>query len=303
MNDRQRDLRKMSGTVTDFNDENLTVISAVKAMVDSNTRVKLLNSKIDNDVQKQEQNITGITIDKEVFKNTLVDTIDSIISPACAYAKVVKNNELFKKFDLSFSDLKKMPDNKIINYSQTVFELLNPIIDDLVDYGLLPVDMTLLTNDKNNFEAVVNNPQIAIKLHKSATKHLEILCNSLREELNDIMDKVAVRFKVINIGFYQQYRNCRRITQTGTHVNMGLELILKESIGNTAVKNALATVPNTEVMTIETSDSKGKIFFHLTEIKTYNITIEHPDYITWTGSITLKEGIINKLTITLTKKS
>ena len=161
--------------------------------------------------------ITGVTANKNQLQEALVQSTFSVISPVKAYAVLLDppDTTLEAQMDLSVSELREKNDDQIGQDAQTLLNIVNPLVPELVDVGITPAIITSWQVDINNYLGALANPRIAITHRASLTAELVTLFGEANEILKKILDPISISFKAANPHYYSDYKKAREIIDRG----------------------------------------------------------------------------------------
>lgn len=182
------------------------------------TAITDLQNKVNQIVtvrQIQESNPTGITQDKAVRKEIMVNQAMFVKGAVQAYATNNGNNELFESVNYSVSEMKRPADTICRDRALLIYNKANDIVASLSTYG---VDATVLSNLQtaiNDYAAIIARPRTAKSSIKAATTALNQLFVDTDLIIKRKIDLLMVQFKATNTSFYNTYLNARIIIDLG----------------------------------------------------------------------------------------
>ncbi len=206
-------------------DDNSIVWSGIVACA---TAITDLQNKVNEIVtvrQVQESNPTGITQDKAVKKDVMVNQAMFVKGAVQAYATNTGNNELFESVNYSISEMKRPADTICRDRALLIYNKANEVVASLSTYG---VDATVLTSFQtaiNEYAAIIARPRTARSSIKAATTALNKLFVDTDLIIKRKIDLLMVQFKATNTSFYNTYLNARQIIDLGKG-STTLEVIL-----------------------------------------------------------------------------
>ncbi|MDI9366331.1 MAG: hypothetical protein QM541_15340 [Flavobacterium sp.] len=188
----------------------LSSVAFIKAITDLQNTV----ANIDGYAQAQSKQITGTATDKAQAEEAAIAAAIAIIGPARSYALANNNNTLYETLDYTESGLKRTRDAALINTLTLIRDTIQPLLNNLADYDVLPAHINALTTAIAAYQPLVAAPRAAISVKVAAS-------NALVAEF-ETLDKVLTRFdglvdakKTTNANFYNAYYTARAIVDTG----------------------------------------------------------------------------------------
>jgi hypothetical protein len=310
-----------------FNQEDfLSMEYAVKAVCDKfnyawskNTvfaaSYAIFNSKfapIEQNRDAQLTNSKGITTDKNIKREFLVEKALFIINRLQSYATVTGNNELFESVHFTATTLSKCRDTIIIGYCDIVIAKATANLTSLATYGITTALITELQNAATAYASYIAKPRTVNTVRKNATENLAVLFKESNDILTKRLDLDIEVFKTTNSDFYSQYQTARIIIPTAgtatavkgvTKAKENGELLKNVTLtfsvlDNTTLK-AASTSTNNDL--VKKSAEKGKFRIANLAEGTYKVTISKIGYKDQTITITVAKGETTNLVIELEK--
>jgi hypothetical protein len=173
-------------------------------------------SKLRSLVEQQIKDLTGVTKDKSLLHQDMVQKAVVIAGAVHAFAARTDNLELKQQMDFSVSDLKKTSDNISSQNCQMIATTAKSIGKELSEYGVKPEDVDSLQKAIDAFNAQNTAPREAITRRKGTGEEIEKMFQQIDALLVDVMDKLAGQFRVTAPEFYRLYASNRMIVDAGT---------------------------------------------------------------------------------------
>lgn len=215
MTDPQENKLSMCRAVITVLDDNAPEYAAVTALV---TQVGNLHSSVDligQLVQIQSAPTTGVTVDKATLQTQMVDTALRVAGGLKAFASDTNNADLLHQADINKSTFTRARDDQRDDIAQQVHDLANTNIAALAPYGITAATLTGLQTRISAYVAVIGAPRVARTKISTATEMLETEFARADMILNDRIDGLVEQFKDSGTTFYSDYKNARRIVDTG----------------------------------------------------------------------------------------
>ncbi|MBX7240425.1 MAG: carboxypeptidase-like regulatory domain-containing protein, partial [Bacteroidia bacterium] len=167
----------------------------------------------------------------------------------------------------------------------------------LAPYNITALVLTDFKTAIDNFAAVIEAPQLKQNEKKIARQNLTNLLNTADTYLKRI-DKLMPQYRTAATQFYNEYTEARQIKDLGHRkTRLGLFVELEDGVDSTGVVVVITKGLKNYTQTVRSTDHKA--YFESILIGTYTITIHHPGYQPWTGTINIKPGILNTATAKL----
>ena len=214
--------QNMLSTVVSFalNASNLTTTQSIAAFFAIINALKLNLEeiiKIQGDINNP---VTGISDQKEVIKNSLVQTSTLVMQTVYAFAVKKGDSELAKQMQMTSSKLARMKDNVFMGTVQAAIDNVKTVLPDLVAYNITETLVELWEENLGNFKAIVSDPKVAhdsIDVFKNKVQDLLRACIIL---LYNQADTIAVQFKAEKIDYYRGYRKARKLQPLVKHTKL-----------------------------------------------------------------------------------
>ncbi len=172
-------------------------------------------TRIEDKIETQELQLGGITEDKRVHKEAMVDATLLVAQASYALATATNDVDLKGKMDYSRSDLLRGRDTVIGQRCQGVHTEANAVAAALVPYGVTAATLTALQTAIDDYVALVSAPRTAVTIRKGATEAIAQYVGECLDILHDRMDKLMILFKTTAPGFHQEYMDARIIVDLG----------------------------------------------------------------------------------------
>ena len=185
----------------------------------SSPRVGNVHSSVDligQLVQIQGAPTTGVTVDKATLQNQMVDMALRVAGGLKAYASDSNNAELLHKADVNKSTFTRARDDQRDDIAQQIHDLANTNIAALGPYGIVAATLSALQARISAYVAVIGAPRVARTKISTATEMLDTEFARTDMILNDRTDGLMEQFKDSGTTFYSDYKNARRIVDTGS---------------------------------------------------------------------------------------
>ena len=169
-----------------------------------------------DDIRTQSDTPTnGITDDKEVMYEDLVDSIMELSGPFASLAKRASNKELVGKVSFTDSYLKSLTENELAQKGKDLAQLALQYKEGLTRYNVAEVSIKALNDQATAFGAKIPEPRETVSVRVSAKISLNQLIRTnsllLKEELDGLVDQ----YRRSNPDFWNAYFTARKIVDYG----------------------------------------------------------------------------------------
>jgi hypothetical protein len=216
MTDPQENKLGMFRAVITVLDDNAPEYAAVTALV---TQVANLHSSVDligQLVQIQGAPTTGVTVDKASLQTQMVDMALRVAGGLKAFASDTNNADLLHQADINKSTFTRARDDQRDDIAQRIHDLANTNIAALAPVGITAATLTALQTRIGAYIAVIGSPRVARAKISTATEMLDAEFARADMILTDRIDGLMEQFKDSGTSFYADYKNARRIVDTGS---------------------------------------------------------------------------------------
>jgi hypothetical protein len=215
---KQDDIKTMFETTIKFLDDNNAVWSGMVAFADAVTRAKTGIKAIDRSADMQQKPATGLTVDKAQLRDDLEDKILEIADQLAALAGKNQDGDLAAKVRVTRPSLDHMSDLYLKQTAERIGLLANLNFGALVDYGVLPADVTALDTARAALAEMKVVPREAAAQRGAQSESLSQLIANVRSIFRNEIDKRMPPFKKSNPDFYRGYFAAREIIdRAATH--------------------------------------------------------------------------------------
>jgi len=252
---------------------------------------------IENLRDQQEDNIKGVTQDKQNKRQTLEEQTFSIASAVGFYASVNKNRKLFGKVKMTQTDLSRARDNELPGMSSRVHQAANDNNAALVAYGVTAGMITDLSAAIDDFVKDIGAPRAALTDTSAATKELVPVYEDTNKLLEEQLDKGMELFRLPAGNFYTQYGKARSIVNSPTG-KRSLEVHFSNHDGGNALEHAKVTVDKN---ISRRSSTLGNIRVQNLTEGTHHLHASLPGFPDFDTDFNVINGETTKLTVKMAK--
>jgi hypothetical protein len=304
MNANQEAKLRMYRATENYCGENSAIVDSNVAFKAAFDQFKANIAAIISTAQTDTVPLTGIAVDKNVYKQTLCEKAASIAAVIYAYAATVGNNTLKAEVNFPISELLRMREDSLPPRCQNIHDAGVANLAALADYGVTAAMLADFQTAVDRYSAETPKPRTAISQRKTTTVNLAALFDETDEILKDRLDRLVQIFKTAHPDFVRTYESTRRIVKP-PHTTTQLKVCVTDKATKSPVKNAVVTgTPNDtgdEPVTAST-DSTGEALFKPAPHGLYTVTVTAIGYTTdETDDFDVKLGEINTLDVELVK--
>jgi hypothetical protein len=197
-------------------DDNAPEYASVAALV---TQVGNFHASVDligQLAQAQTSPTTGITLDKAMLNGQMIDMALRVAGAVKAFASGANNSTLLAKVDVNKTTFTRARDDLRDDIAQEIHDLANTNIAALGPFGITAATLTALQTRISAYRGAIGSPKIARAQKSTTTSLLETEFTRADMILNDRIDGLVEQFKDSGTTFYSDYKNARRIDDTGS---------------------------------------------------------------------------------------
>ena len=254
----------------------------------------------------QKINRTGLAIDKNKLKETLIAMAADISRKIAAFAKLSNNNTLLKEIRFQESDFINTPEVGVKDSALIIYDKAEDNIESLAEFGITPDTQKTLIDAINAFNNAIATPRYGITQKRQATKQLALLFDSADSALEKI-DYLVGMMKLKDPNFYNGYKTARRLVDTGSG-KLALKATVKDTTSGEPVHGAIFLFRH-DAAIIAGSNGNGEIKKQTTQkgrlqIKNmpagiYQVVINKTGYKEKTVSVSVSDGERSVLNVDL----
>jgi hypothetical protein len=216
--------------MTDPQENKLTMYRAVLQVLDANPAeyagVAAFGTQVTNFrnsvnligqlAQTQTADTTGIALDKAMLNDQMVDMALRVAGALKAFASDNSNAPLRQQADINKTTFSRARDDMRDDIAQQIHDLGNTNVAQLAPYGVTAATLTALQTRIDAYRAAIGSPRTARAQKSTATDLLATEFDRADMILGDRIDGLIEQFKSSGTTFYSDYKNARKIVQTGS---------------------------------------------------------------------------------------
>ena len=301
MNDIQSNKLKMFQAVQTVMDENASIWQDLTIVADVANKVKSIIVDILNIRQVQERDTTGITVNKTVIRDNLIQATVKVIRALVAFATVKKDYVLLGEVNYTKSELEKSRDNILYDRARLIHSRAQPLELELLDYFIGTPDITAIDTLAKDFNIAIPEKRAATTVQKTSTSDLKQKFAEADLILYEQLDKLILILEPEHPDFVKQYFIARTIVNLGHRTSNQITVvsgIVADLNTEKPITGALVTL--VEKNLTYTTGSDGHFTFDIDEGGEYVIKVEKDDYHAYIShTIKVDKGTEVKLEIDL----
>jgi hypothetical protein len=184
------------------------------------TQVTNLHNSVDligQLAQTQTADSSGLTLDKAMLQGQMVDMALRVAGALKAWASDTNNAPVRQQADINKSDFTRARDDLRDDIAQQIHDLGNANVAALAPYGVTAATITALQTRIDAYRAAIASPRTAKAQKSTATDMMNNEFDRADMIIQDRIDGLIEQFKDSGTTFYADYKNSRRIVNTGDH--------------------------------------------------------------------------------------
>ena len=289
----------MSKQVRGLLNTNLVKITPIPAITDTSDDLQTLIDQTAVMYIRQQKKSTGATIDKQNARNKLTQFALQIAGAIEAYAIEIDNNLMRNDYHFPKTGLNRYPDTEFLTKTQDIHTEATALLIPLTPYGVTAPILTDFQAAIDLYTGLLEKPRQIITYKESATLTIEEIIEQMRTALEKL-DVLMRYFIIIDVLFFKDYTNARKIINHGHHfTRIGLFIELEDGVDAMGITANLTNNKNSKTYTATTNqDGLAQIPSMLPG--TYTLEIAHAGYKTYINrSLKILKGKNNQFNIGL----
>jgi hypothetical protein len=257
--------------------------------------------------EMQKEAITGIAKEKRKLKDSLIKISADYSKMLAAIAKFAKDDNLMDKVRFRISELSRMTDVALKDYSQIIYAKVDANIAKLSEYEITADTQKVYKELINAYDASLSGPRTGIAEKSQTTKKLAALFNTADAALLEL-DFAIEAGQPKQPDFYNRYKAVRKIVDAGSG-RLALKATAIDLVSGDPVKGVLFTfypegtnmaVPGSAEIAKKTA---GKGIFHIKSMEagTYKVVVSKPGYKEKEAVVSIADGERSDLIVEIEK--
>lgn len=292
-------------TVSGFCDNNSCSLNNFPAYTNSLTNLAEINSLINSVSGQQMLGLSGITNNKNQFRNNLIVLGADTSRKLTAYAILNNNLTLAGEVKYTETDLRRSSDLQLRDYVQIVYNKAQDIIEELTDYGITPATQEDLAINISSFNNVISAPRLGITTKSQATKQLAELFKQADITLEKL-DAVVEIIRLTDPVFYNGYRSARKIVYKG-NTKLSAKGTVTDAQSGEPVKGVVISfvldgqTNGSATELVKKSAAKGGFMVKSLPVGTYHVSFKKSGYVEQQVTAYINEGDLTVLDVALVR--
>jgi hypothetical protein len=252
---------------------------------------------IENLRDQQEQDITGVTLDKQNKRLALEDSTYTVGSIIVFYASTINNQKLLRKVNFTRSSLTLARDNELPGMSDQVHQAAVDNAAALLPFGLTAIMTTALGNAITGFVNEISAPRAALSETSAATEQLPPVFVATTKLLEEQLDMGMELYRVSQPDFYSKYHKARIIVNSPTE-KRALQAQFVELVSGEPIEHVNVVV-DTDIT--RRSSKLGNIYVQSLDEGSHNLKGTLPGFTDGVEAFNVISGETTKLIVKMNK--
>ena len=310
MTSQQEDRLSMYLTFKDYQALHVNITETLPNYSENSTLFLNTIPQIQSIWEQQKLSKKGVTDSKNQLKETLIVLTADYARKLGAYAKFTNNAKLAQQVKFSEGKLRQVADTAVKNYGQIVYDLAQPLVGSLAQYGITDETQATLADAITAYNDSIGKPGAERSEGTQLTKQLATLFKTADTALEN-MDAAVEIIRLTQVDFYNGYKSARKVIETGagslsvkglvTDAQTGLPL--KGVTVSFALDGGIAKAASTtsEPELVKKTAEKGGFNIKGLESGMYQVTLKKAGYANQVTTISVSDGEMTELKISLEK--
>ena len=257
---------------------NITVSAVVSAY---QTQVSGLNALQIGQIN----NSKGITMSKAQVKANLVNLTLAHADAGRAYAASSNNIPMKENLKVVKSELEHAADAELASMCQNVYNIVNPLVGSLGNYGVNAASLLALQTACTSFNSLVGKPKTARSSAKAYTISIKQQLAAIRVFVEEQLDPIMTQFKTSQAVFYNAYLADRKLQPAGHRTTVSITGTIVDA-NSQAIKNAEVILLNLK-RRHKITKANGTYKFIRLQVGTYTVQVTANNKVMQTKTITV----------------
>jgi Carboxypeptidase regulatory-like domain len=297
MNGKQNAKFKMYRATEKHCDDNTEITKNMPAFVAATVDFKAKVAELNGTTQLRSTVLTGITTDKNAFRQNLGTQAADVAGIIFAFASVSGNNTLKQEVNFSLSKLVQGNEEAFVSRCQNIHAKGVENLAALADYGITQQKLTGLATAITDYVAKSPNARTAKSNRKTLTANLSDLFKQADTILKERLDKLIVVFRADHPDFVKTYEANRIIIDAASTTTQLKGKVTGQTDG-LPIKGAVVNVVEAN-LTAQT-DAKGEYLIKPIAVGKYTITFSAVGFTSKEiDDVDAKLGAVNVLNVAI----
>jgi hypothetical protein len=211
MTTNQENKLTMYRAVITYLNQHKTILNSLPHFAQCFTQLKDLVNQIEENKKNQETQITGITKQKNEWRDELIELAGEVANKVKVYATFAKNTILKEEVDYTDTDLRKVAHNVLKDRAQIIYDKALENLAQLADYRVNQELLGNLAEAIQKFTDAMPNTRVSQVSKKGITKNLKNIFADIDDLFKNRLDGLLLMLKKDEAQFYTGYSNARNI--------------------------------------------------------------------------------------------
>jgi hypothetical protein len=311
MTSQQEERLSMYLTFKDFQAPRTSITDGLPNYLENSTIFLNTIPQIQSIWEQQKLSKKGVTDSKNQLKESLIVHTADYARKLGTYAKFTNNAKLAQEVKFSEGKLRQVADTAVKSYGQIVYDLAQPLVGSLAQYGITEETQATLAGAITAYNDSIGKPGAERIEGSQLTKQLASLFKTADTALEN-MDAAVEIVRLTEVDFYNGYKSARRVIETGagslsvkglvTDAQTGSPLkgvtVSFALDGGTAKAGATTT---SEPALVKKTAEKGGFNIKGLATGTYQVTLKKAGYADQVVTVNVNDGEMTELKISLEK--
>lgn len=260
--------------------------------------------------EQQKLSKKGVTDGKNQLKETLIVLTADYARKLGAYAKFTNNAKLAQEVKFSEGKLRQVADTAVKNYGQIVYNLSQPLIGSLPQYGINEETQATLADAITAYNDSIGKPGAERSEGTQITKQLAALFKTADTALEN-MDAAVEIVRLTQVDFYNGYKSARKVIETGSG-SLSVKGLVTDAQTGSPLKGvtvsfaldggmAKAATTTTEPEIVKKTAEKGGFNIKGLATGTYQVTSKKAGYADQVITISVSDGEMTVVDVKMEK--
>jgi hypothetical protein len=306
MTTNQRIKLNMFLSVRNFGNLNEAIVKTINKFLSAFTALLGYIDEIQLISEAQDTDKTGLTIDKNKLKKSLVSIAFKNANKLSILAKQTNNNTLLNEVGLNESELLKLPEVRLRDQVQIIYDRVQANLENLAEQNVTPETQKKFLDTIKAFNISLASPRSVIAERRKATQQLYNLFKNADATI-DIMDLAASSVRDELPDFFNGYKAARTLVNTSSG-SIALRAIARELFSGIPVHNAIFTFhselpsSNGNGQVVKKTSEKGNLQLKSINPGMYKVIVTKLGYKNKEVSIIVNEGERCEMAVELEKE-
>ena len=251
---------------------------------------------------------TGFAKDKNRLKEVLITIAADNSRKLAAVAKFTKNETLMDKVRFPISELRRMTDVALKDYTEIIYAKVDANLDRLAEYEITSDTQKVFMDAIANYNASLSTPRLGIAEKSQATKKLAVLFDCADAALKE-MDFAVSTILLKNPDFINGYKTVRKLVDASAGT-IALKATARDMASGDPVRGVLFSFHADGAkeisgngnggITKKTAD-KGSFNVKTMPAGTYHVVVSKPGYKDKEATVSVADGERSVLVVELEK--